>query len=78
VPEPAPDPAEVLRAQVDAAVAGFVAALRPLAEAYLRAAAQIGEGLGEWARQVAAALDASHGARADLGDPTGDPPVSRG
>jgi hypothetical protein len=73
-----PDAAEVLRAQIDALAAGFAAALRPIGEAYLRAAAQMGESLTEWARQVAVALEASHGVRAELGDPTGDPPVSRG
>jgi phage shock protein A len=78
-----PDPAGERRAQ---AAAAFAAAMQPLAEAYLRAAAQLGENLAEWCRQITpalaqivAALEASHGGvRAELGDPTGDPPMSRG
>jgi hypothetical protein len=72
-----PEPADVLRAQVDAAAA-FADAMRPIAEAYLRAFAQLGESLAVFGRQLTAALDASHGERAERGDPTGDPPLSRG
>jgi hypothetical protein len=69
------DPADELRAAIEHTAAGFGAALRPLAEAYLRAADQAGQHLTEWARQVGEALAASHGVRAELGDPTGDPPI---
>jgi hypothetical protein len=55
--------------------AGFAAAMAPLAQAYLAAMARVGATMTEWARQVTEAVEASHGARADLGDPTGDPPV---
>ena len=72
------DPADELRAAIEHTTAGFGAALRPLAEAYLRAADQLGAELAEFARQVGEALGSSHGTRAELGDPTGDPPARRG
>jgi hypothetical protein len=70
-----PDPAKVLVDQAQAQAARFAAAMAPLAQAYLAAAAQLGATLTEFGRQVAVALESSHGRRADRGDPTGDPPL---
>ena len=70
-----PDPAEELAAQARQLAEGFAAAMAPVAQAYLAAAARVGAMLSEWGRQVAEALEASHGTRADRGDPTGDPPL---
>jgi hypothetical protein len=72
-----PDPAEELAAQARQVAEGFAAAMAPLAQAYLAAAARVGATMTEWARQVTEALAASHGTRADRGDPTGDPPLGR-
>jgi hypothetical protein len=70
-----PDPAKVLADQARQAAERFAAAMVPVAEAYLAGMAQAGATMTEWARQVAEALAASHGARAERGDPTGDPPL---
>jgi hypothetical protein len=63
------DPAGELRAQVEAQVDAIVRALAPATAA-----------IAEWGRQVSEALAASlsrGGVRAELGDPTGDPPITR-
>jgi hypothetical protein len=70
-----PDPAKVLADQARQVAEGFAAAMAPVAQAYLAAAARAGAMMTDWARQVAEALEASHGTRADRGDPTGDPPL---
>jgi hypothetical protein len=80
-----PDPAQVLVGQADATVQAFTVAMAPVVRAYLGAAAQAGEALTAWARQMSAALgemavalESSHGQREGRGDPTGDPPLGRG
>jgi len=70
-----PDPAKVLADQARQVAEGFAAAMAPVAQAYLAAAARAGAMMTAWAQQVAEALEASHGTRADRGDPTGDPPL---
>jgi hypothetical protein len=59
------DPADELRAQIEHSAAGFGAALRPLAEAYLRAMDQASAELAAFARAVGEALTAPRG-RAEL------------
>jgi hypothetical protein len=70
-----PDPAKVLADQARQVAEGFAAAMAPVAQAYLAAAARAGAMMTAWAQQVVEALEASHGTRADRGDPTGDPPL---
>lgn len=72
------DPAGERAARMAASMAQFAAAMQPLADAYLHTMQQAGDSMGAWLRQVGAALAASHGQRAELGDPTGDPPIGRG